>query len=300
MPPVAARDGLTWARPWLSWPRAAIEAYLRQHRLRPVDDPSNADPRFARSRLRANVWPVLAEAVPDAESALAGAASRAAEAAQLAREVAAQDLAQTCVDGALDIGAWRALPPGRRANALRAWLDAVLPTGAPGTLVQRLLAELPGRRAARWPAGAGWLVLYRGRLRPEASATAARTALTEPAADGGLHRCGRHAVPGSDGTLQVSAARTGGLPAQALEGAVWRARTGGEQFQREPGTPPRSLKKAYQFAGVPAHERHAPLLVAADGALLFVPGLGLDARALARPGSPRRALHWHPRGAGRA
>jgi len=67
---------------------------------------------------------------------------------------------------------------------------------------------------------------------------------------------------------------------------------GGERFQRAPGTPPRSLKKQFQAAGVPAWQRDAPLLFSADGRLLFVPGLGLDARAVAAPGEAQVALSW--------
>ena len=55
----------------------------------------------------------------------------------------------------------------------------------------------------------------------------------------------------------------------------------------------RSLKKQYQALGVPAWARHGPLLLSGD-ALVFVPGLGIDARALAAPGEPQLALHWEP------
>ncbi|HEX7437194.1 MAG TPA: tRNA lysidine(34) synthetase TilS, partial [Caldimonas sp.] len=32
MPRLTERDGITWVRPWLAQPRAAIEAYVRRHR----------------------------------------------------------------------------------------------------------------------------------------------------------------------------------------------------------------------------------------------------------------------------
>ncbi len=75
MPKSVRRDGVTWARPWLEQPREAIEAYLRRHRLRWIDDDSNDDDRFARNRLRRRVWPALADAFTDAEGALAAAAA---------------------------------------------------------------------------------------------------------------------------------------------------------------------------------------------------------------------------------
>jgi tRNA(Ile)-lysidine synthase len=92
--------------------------------------------------------------------------------------------------------------------------------------------------------------------------------------------------------LRVRSSRGAGVPLALLVGAQWRTRAGAERFQRAAGTPPRSLKKQFQAAGVPAWSRGAPLLFAADGMLLFVPGLGTDARALAAPGTPRVSLAW--------
>jgi tRNA(Ile)-lysidine synthase len=34
MPASIERDGITWMRPWLQQPRSAIDAYVREHRLR--------------------------------------------------------------------------------------------------------------------------------------------------------------------------------------------------------------------------------------------------------------------------
>lgn len=57
MPQSIERHGITWVRPWLRQPRSAIEAYVRLHRLRHVDDDSNEHPRYARNRLRLEVCP---------------------------------------------------------------------------------------------------------------------------------------------------------------------------------------------------------------------------------------------------
>lgn len=164
MPRSVQREGITWARPWLDRPREAIDTYLRQHRLRPVDDPSNADVRFARGRLRA-LWPALQAAFPDAEVALARAAQRAAGDAAVVDEAAARDLA-ACQDpaAALVVSTWLELPAARQAAALRRWLGSALPQPVPETLVRRLCDELPGCTHARWPAGERDLVLRRGRL----------------------------------------------------------------------------------------------------------------------------------------
>ena len=98
--------------------------------------------------------------------------------------------------------------------------------------------------------------------------------------------------PEVGGKLQSKPVAQGGVATALLRNAQWRARSGGEQFQRAVNTPPRSLKKQFQGAAVPAWQRDAPLLFSQDGRLLFVPGLGIDARVLAAPGEAQRSLTW--------
>ena len=353
MPVQAERAGLTWARPWLDQPRAAIEHYVQRFRLQAVDDPSNADPAFARNRLRLQVWPALTEAFGGAEAALAAAACRAQEAAAALAELAALDLAPLVdAQGRLQVDGWRQLSAARQANALRAWWSVQVGRGAPQALVGRLLAEVPLRGAARWPAGDGFdCRLYRGWLqvvgpvaetRPVAemepaagmmpvsgcraavalaafAATAlhsafvvsapsvqpawpampASPALPSSPANSTMLDCshpGRWLLPGWPGCIEVSvvdpASAQLGLSPSALSCVQTRARAGGEQFQRSPRSLPRSLKKQFQAAGVPEHQRAVPLLWSADGQLLFVPGLGPDARHWAPAGQPALALRW--------
>jgi tRNA(Ile)-lysidine synthase len=72
-----------------------------------------------------------------------------------------------------------------------------------------------------------------------------------------------------------------------------RPRTGAEQYQTAPNRPARTLKKQFQAAGIAPWQRFAPLLYC-DGRLAFVPGLGIDATARARPGEPQATLEWLP------
>ncbi len=289
MPASALREGITWVRPWLEQPRQAIEAYVRRHRIAYVDDASNADPRFARNRLRLQVMPALHAAFADAEGALADAAAQAARAQALINEMSQADLSTVCDAGALVIERWHALSEARRRECLRRWLQPHAEQGVAQTLLDRLERELAGTTPARWPFDGGELRRYRGRL--TLIAAHGRAPATLPcAAD--VHRIGRHDVPGTAASLRVSRAKHGGIPQVMLRDAQWRAREASQQFQRAPATPPRSLKKQFQAAGVAAWSRHAPLLVSAAGQLLFVPGLGTDARALAAPGQPRVSLAW--------
>jgi tRNA(Ile)-lysidine synthase len=283
MPSQVERDGIVWARPWLNQAHETIAAYARRHRLRFVDDPSNTDPRYARSHLRADVMPALRKAFPEAEALLAASAARSAEAQAVLTDVAQADLAALRDGAALRLLPWRALSEARRRNALRAWLREQLGRGAQQTLVERLMVELPGVGPAQWPCESGVLRRYRGRLMPAVGDSPGRTAtvIQRPDEPGG---------PG--GALHSVAVKQGGIALELLRGAQWRARCGGERFQRAAGTPPRSLKKQFQAAGVPAWQRDAPLLFSADGRLLFVPGLGIDARAVAAAGEAQCALSW--------
>jgi tRNA(Ile)-lysidine synthase len=292
MPVLAQRHQLTWARPWLQHPREAVQAYVQRHRLRHVEDASNADARYARNRLRLQVWPALNAAFDDTETTLVQAARHAAHAAALADEVAAIDLPPLREDGALLLAAWAALPPARRRNALQAWLAGVLPGRLPNSLLQRLLDELPGKSGGRWPAPGAVLRAYRGRLRCEPEPVAAAPAQPLQALD--LSRPGFVALPGWGGRFEVLDSTHDGVPPALLQAVRAAARTGGERFHLAARGLARSLKKQYQAAGVPAWARQGPLLWLADGRLLYAPGLGVDATLLAAHGQPQRALRWCP------
>jgi tRNA(Ile)-lysidine synthase len=298
MPAAVERDGIVWLRPWLGQPRERIEAYARRWRLRWVDDPANADTRFARNRVRHAVLPVLREAFPDAERVLAAVARRAHEATLALGEIGAVDAATAIDRGELVVERWLALGAGRRANLLRLWLGATLNGPVPDSLVERLMHEAPRLHDGRWPAGPGRVVqLAAGRLRlapagplrpgPEPSATS-RIAVCPI----DLSRPGCYAVPQWQGRIEVEPCdQDTGVPAALLQQAQLRPRRGGERFQRHRQSPPRSLKKQYQSAGIDADGRDGPLVWSADR-LLYVPGLGIDARAEALPGNERRRLHW--------
>ena len=288
MPAQQWRDGLCWARPWLSQPREAVEAYVQAHRLGHIEDESNADSRYARNRLRHAVWPALLAAFPHAETSLAQAANWAQQALALQQELADQDLPPLMSPLGLYVAGVQALSPARASNALRAWLQRQTGRPAPASLVQRLQKEWTHADHGHWPCAAGRLELYRGRLsfvnENLASPSGAARVLN-------LGSIGWHAQADWGGGWLVQTVQAGGVNPEHLQNVVMRARQGGEQFQRHPTSPARSLKKSYQAAAVPAWQRQGPLLLVGD-VLLFAPGLGLDARWLAQAGVAQCGLSW--------
>ena len=288
MPQQQWRDGLCWARPWLHQPREALEAYTAQHGLRWIEDPSNAQTRFLRNRLRQQ----LATQFPGAEIGLAQSARWAQQAQDLAREVAEADLAGLVQGERLDLAGLASLSPARASNALRAWLVTVLAQPAPAALVERLLSEWRPGAQQSWPAAhrdaPGQLHAYRDGLywTKDVAETPADTVLD-------LSQPGCYPQPGWGGGWRVEPAQAGapGLAPNDLEQVLQRGRQGGERFQRAPASTARSLKKSAQEAGLPPWRRQGPLLWA-GARLLAVAGLGMDARAFAPNGEQRLSIRW--------
>lgn len=298
MPEQVERGGIVWCRPWLRHSRDAIEDYVRLHGLSYVDDDSNCDSRFARNRLRSMVLPALVQAFPQALQSLADAANWAQQALDVAQEQAENDLRQVLDEQglSLQLAPWLALPLARRSSALRVWVLKVSGHAGSSALIQRLLVELKKTGSHCWSHANGVLRSYRGQL----SWAAANEHRRKPAEEQTctqlrVRRAGVYRVPGWGGQLRVKRVEHGGVPMAWLGELALRGRTGGERFQAGLGRPPRSLKKQFQAAAVPEWDRQGPLIYS-GGQLVFVPGLGLDARVLALPGQAQAMLFWEPLG----
>ena len=299
MPMAAERGGLTWLRPWLHRSRSEVQSYIDHHGLTHIEDDSNADTRFARNRLRLDVWPSLQQAFPDATSSLSQSAAHLAD-AQACLAVWLEGLWPSLTDakGQLSLAAWCQLPAPAQRMVLLAWArkvaDQGLSRGWVGRLQQEWLAS--PRSGTRWPMGRGEVCLYRGwlLLRADVASLGSSQGLDARASwPCTIRRAGRYVLPAGLGVVLVKRVKQGGLPLSMLAQAVWLSRHGGEQFQMGPDRPARSLKKQFQQHGVPAWARSGPLLWAGEQ-LLFVPALGVDARAQAQPGEARVTLQWLP------
>jgi tRNA(Ile)-lysidine synthase len=286
--------GCVWLRPWLNQPRACLEAYVRAHGLSFVDDDSNLNPRFARNRLRLSVWPAWIQAFPGAEAALVQAAQRAQEAQAGLKDLAEIDLHHVAPKGPLLLAAWASLAAHRRANALQAWLarEPGLRVTRPG--LERLLQELldPLAGPAQWRLDQHLVRRYRGQLMLEPAQPAGQP-WPPPACSLVVTEPGEFPVPSWGGRLRVFLVESGGLAWAPGMQLILCARQGGERFQSQMGRPPRSLKKHFQEAALPPWQRQAPLIYQGE-LLLFVPGLGLDARFVAPAGALQVGLQWEP------
>ena len=120
MPAHWQRQGLNWHRPWLGLHAAALREWLRRQGQDWIEDPSNNDQKFTRNRIRAQVLPALAEALPAFRETFARSATHAAQAQEVLNEVAAQDLSLIGVPPRIQ--ALQQLSRARQALVLRHWL----------------------------------------------------------------------------------------------------------------------------------------------------------------------------------
>ncbi|MDO9236109.1 MAG: tRNA lysidine(34) synthetase TilS [Aquabacterium sp.] len=308
MPRDISRGGVRWVRPWLGHSRESIEAYVAQYGLSFIEDDSNSNTRFARNSLRLRVWPALCAAFPQAEASLAAAASRVADVLPGLAQWRASLLSGVLVDGEsaqIDAALWSNLSGAERRESLAHWYREEAGRSLSANWLERLSHEIPGlvfrQQAAHWaPVG---LALYRGILTCTVSSD--RSACVSNSVVGVqdvvlapllmTDQCahGQFAVPGWSGSLHLDRVACGGVSANQLACVTARPRVGGERLQIGLGRPARSLKKQYQSAAVPAWCRQSPLFYAGSQ-LLFVPGLGVDARCVAQIGETQWALTWVP------
>ena len=300
MPARQWRQGVCWARPFLGHSRQAVRGVLVQAKLRSVDDPSNADTVLARNALRHTVWPALQSAFPQVEAALAGAALRCAQSLETMEQGVLADLARCGMhepfdapDWRLNLSAWSTVSAARRSQMLRKWW-ANCGVQAPSSLVDGVSTHaFDPSCAQRWPMDDGHeLRWYRGVL--SVSGRRLARAVRRAVPEGARHepkatsdplqwmarRSGTKRLPGWGGRLILRRAGPGETGADlALPLALQlRARSSEDRFRLAPLGSARPLKKQFQARAVPAWDRLGPVVADDQGRLLWVPGLGWDAR----------------------
>jgi tRNA(Ile)-lysidine synthase len=242
MPAQGRFGGKRLLRPLLQVSRDDILAHAAAHGLQWVEDESNADETLTRNFVRRRLAPIIAMRFPRWRQSLARAARHFSGVELDARALLREFLAAQ----------------GLRAPSEAKLVEMLKQLTSAGA---RTLVEHEGMR----------LRVYRGRL---AVAPAAPEAPFAPLRWQG-ERC--LAIPALGGELRFRRARGKGIDARHKSLQV-RLRAGGERLQPDARRPRRTLKNLFQEAGVPPWQRERlPLLFDGD-ALVWAPGLGIDAR----------------------
>jgi tRNA(Ile)-lysidine synthase len=114
-----------WYRPLLSVRRSVTHAACTELGVTPWHDPHNSDHRFTRSRLRAEVMPVLEDVLGGGVAeALARTATALREDTEALDDMAERALAETTTEGRLDTLLLAGMADAVRRRVIRGWLLA--------------------------------------------------------------------------------------------------------------------------------------------------------------------------------
>jgi tRNA(Ile)-lysidine synthase len=252
-------------RPLLDVRRAEVLRFLRRRGIPFVEDPSNRDPRFARSRVRAEWLPFLARENPRiVEALLALAADSRAQRSRLQASPIAW-------------GAESAHGPGRAA----------------ATRIRQLARRAAGTKWISFRGGTAEVAYGQVTLAPEAPPAAAGPPAESLSLPG--PGCYRWQSAGGVWNVEVTVARgrfhaeraaaVGQFSKDCLSsGLVLRAWRAGDRMRPRGAPGARKLQDLFVDAKVPrVRRRQLPVLVTGDGTILYVPGLRPADRARPLP-----------------
>ncbi|MEH6386876.1 MAG: tRNA lysidine(34) synthetase TilS [Pseudomonas profundi] len=261
-------------RPLLGWRRNELETWAEEQGLRWIEDPANADARFARTTLRHQILPVLRQHWPMVDSSLLRLIEHVEEATSLLDERAAQDFERAEAVSqdpwlqpwpALRVEVLLTLSAARQNNLLRYWLHQQgrrMPDHRQSEVVldqlgaaedSQPVVQIDDYQLCR-SAGHLWLQ----------SAKGLAAGVPQP-----LVAFGDTVLAGGNGVLCMRQAQ-GGI---SYRPGNWQVgyRQGGERLKLA-GRPHRTLKQLFQEAGIPGWLRPAVPLLFCDGELVSVAG----------------------------
>lgn len=247
-------------RPLLGVPRRAIGAYAAEHRLAWIEDESNADEALTRNFIRHRVGPLLEARFPRWREGLARAARHFAGARLDARAMLRAFL---------------------KERGLRAPSEAKL---------LEMLKQLGSGSAAIPHDG---VVFRRYREKVFLVKKQSRSPAFQPRTWNGEAKL---PLPALGGELRFRRVSGRGIDSSLLQKHDFhvRLRSGGERLRLDARRPSRTLKNLFQEAGVPPWERERlPLLFCGDD-LVWVPGLGVDAKFVNKGTSRGIEPTWKP------
>jgi len=283
----------TLVRPLLQVVPEALREYLAARKIGWIEDPTNQDARFTRTRLRNEILPALERYWPTARSTLAATAHRLRDAETLLRELASIDLGSLETGGGdtLSLVGLRQLSPARQANAIREWLrrDAwAMPDARHmNRVIHELInAETPPTAVVEW--GGVEIRHYREQLFRV-------TVDTMPLQDLVWDLRAPLNLPGRRGRLLARRVQGAGLAHDRLHNPVEvRWRRGGESCHLPGRSMTHRLKKLLQEAHVPPWKRNEIPLIYSENTLAAVVGYWYCAPFASGPAEAGWAIELDP------
>ncbi|MET4001184.1 tRNA lysidine(34) synthetase TilS [Marinobacterium sp. MBR-109] len=255
-------------RPLLQQPRDRLERAALEAGLEPVEDPSNASPRYDRNFLRLTVLPALKQRWPGLLSRWSETAALMSEASELLTERAQEDMTQCEKRGGISLAHLKVLSLARQRNLLHVWVSEQSGHRLGRAQLLQLEKDLLHARSDAQPV----FRLPDHQLRRHQGVL---YLLPDPLPL--IEEGERNLVVGESiqlplGCLQWQPARRGLQVGQPL---TLQFRQGGERLRPAGRGGSVSLKQLLQEAGLPPWLRSCQPLLVSEGEIIAVPGITL-------------------------
>ena len=262
-------------RPLLAVTRSEVRDYLRARGLEWREDPSNADRRFARARVRRDVLDALRELSPAAERTIAETARQLRDEAEVLDGIVADTVAELGGGPAVSLDALREHPPALQRLVLRELAGRAL---SRDELTQLLDVGRQGTKSLDLGGGLRAVAEY-GTLR------FTRAADAEPPTPVELP------VPGhvrfGDWELEARMGGSGDVTVRDVGDVVTvRAWRDGDRMRPAGLGGSKSLQDLFTDRKVPRALRRTLPVVESDGEIVWVAGVAVGERFAAREGDP--------------
>jgi tRNA(Ile)-lysidine synthase len=280
-------------RPLLGLGRERVRELVAEAGLPFADDPTNAEPRYARNRIRNEVLPVLRELGPAAEEVIAETQGELIEEREALELLAAEALDRAGAGPAISAEAIEQLHPAVRRIALRALAERA--AGRPVALGRRRAAEI--WRLAREPEGG--VVELGGGLEARLEHGHVRFALGQerPPADAALTLPGRCRFGGWEVRAELRSTPPEGSPdtavldPAALAGRlVVRAWREGDRMRPAGVGGSKSLQDLFTDRKVPRSLRRTLPVVTSGERIAWIAGVAVSEEFAAASGAERAAV----------
>ncbi|MFT5710131.1 MAG: tRNA(Ile)-lysidine synthase [Halioglobus sp.] len=285
-------------RPLLGVQRSELAAYIEQHHLTAIEDPSNFDTAIDRNYLRQNVLPLLADRWSGYRQTVARAAGHASVAQAVIEECLPEPPTVVSVmgDPGIEQRALNSVSVDAAMIKMRSWLRAQGCSMPDQLLLAEFMRQLRQSAASASPRlsnGDFELQRYRNRIYllpkfPDEGDTGG------PEQDLSLAIGEGCSIPGL-GTLTLAPAVAAGLRLDAQSRLTIRWRQGGERCRPIGRAYNQRLKKLLQEFWVPPWWRERIPLVYLDDELLAVAGLWLCESSRLQSSDEEIAGLWEPR-----
>jgi tRNA(Ile)-lysidine synthase len=283
-------------RPLLALGREQVRRLATEAGLPFRDDPSNAEPLYARNRIRNEVLPVLREIGPDAEATIAETQAELAEEGEALERAAADVIAESGADvaGAIGRDSLASVHPAIRRLVLRRLAERAAGSAVPlgrerAAQIWRLLNEPEGGVVEL---GGGVEAQIEGghvRFTTGPAAELAAATLSIP----GTCRFGSWEVRAelSAGVPAVDAPDLAVLDPASLAGALtvrsWRE---GDRMRPLGLGGTKSLQDVFTDRKVPRSLRHALPVVTSDTRIVWIAGVAVSDEFVATSGEPESVV----------